>query len=151
MPRVIEEPVDISLGMIGDDITWVKVGVLKTSNGTPKRRRRYAPSSSRGSTPRATMSALPRDRRAPALLYEVSILPKATAKGIAGAKLNIRMDAPISDSFGAPPPREMDMGRREFSDHTEIVRNPDKYYNENDNYTVIDSRDEDRAVGVGAG
>jgi len=159
MPRkLIEDQVDTSLGMIGDDtqgsgISWVKVGVMKTSNGAPKRDSVDKFLKLKGFDPKSYDVRLsPKGQESVKLaVYEVSILPKETAKGISGAKLNSRMDAPISDSFGAPPPREMDMGRREFSDHTEIVRNPDKYYNENDNYTVIDSRDEDRALGVGAG
>jgi hypothetical protein len=43
------------------------------------------------------------------------------------------------------------MGRRPYSTHGDQAVNPDSYYNENENYGIIDSRDEKRILGIGAG
>jgi hypothetical protein len=47
--------------------------------------------------------------------------------------------------------KEMIMGRRPYTSHGSQRIDPDEFYNENDNSSVMDKRDVDAAVGIGAG
>jgi len=138
------------MGMIGDPAGGptgpsggsglVYVGIMKSGKGVPKKRSIETFMTLKGFGSRKYGFKLtPKGRDGNGLsVYDVYAVPKSSS-GVSGISA---MSAQLKEAI---------MGRRPYTPHGSQRIDPDEFYNENDNYTVMDNRDVNAALGIGAG